>query len=92
MQILGLDILLDSSLAPHLLELNANPSLSVLQPADPKECRCPAWNTHRGSKSLLGVGALPRREPIPFSLCLAPREALRAAVPIFVALGSAHAL
>ncbi|CAJ1351123.1 unnamed protein product [Effrenium voratum] len=36
-QILGLDILLDSSLAPHLLELNANPSLSVLQPADPKD-------------------------------------------------------
>jgi len=38
-QIIGLDVLLDSKLEPQLIELNANPSLSVLQPGRslPKE-------------------------------------------------------
>lgn len=32
LQIIGLDVLLDSDLEPQLIELNANPSLSILQP------------------------------------------------------------
>eukprot|EP00931_Biecheleriopsis_adriatica_P096163 TRINITY_DN6980_c0_g1_i1.p1 TRINITY_DN6980_c0_g1~~TRINITY_DN6980_c0_g1_i1.p1 ORF type:complete len:792 (-),score=155.59 TRINITY_DN6980_c0_g1_i1:199-2574(-) len=35
-QIIGLDVMLDNELRPKLLELNANPSLSVMQPG-PKE-------------------------------------------------------
>lgn len=36
-QIVGLDVLIDSSLEPRLLEINANPALSVTQPGAPAE-------------------------------------------------------
>jgi len=36
-QIIGLDVLIDSDLEPRLLELNANPSLSVMQPGSGQE-------------------------------------------------------
>jgi len=40
-QIIGLDVIIDSNAQPWLLELNANPSLSAVQPSEKDDCEMP---------------------------------------------------
>jgi len=67
-QIIGLDVLLDSQLQPKLLELNANSSLSVMQPdnaaADP-EPACPLDASHDASLSAGAAEELPASPTTP---------------------------
>mmetsp|Transcript_120507 Transcript_120507/g.239864 ORF Transcript_120507/g.239864 Transcript_120507/m.239864 type:complete len:924 (+) Transcript_120507:122-2893(+) len=80
-QIIGLDVLLDSQLQPKLLELNANASLSVMQPdvaAVEPEPACPLDASHDASPPAGAAEDLPASPSTPAGSGLCAARSLSA--------------